>query len=271
MTTKRSPRFKWLVSLLVFVVLETISLMMISESSFFQQLKISGVYMSVRGSLARAGTGIKYYFHLKDVNTDLSRENAILLAELEKYRALGINTDTLEIQYQYIPATIVANSTNSTQNFIIIDKGRRDGIEKDMGVVSPMGVAGVVSEVSERYAYVISMLNINQSISARIGREGAFGPMLWDGKSAGRALLTDIPQHIEFAVGDTIYTSGFSTIFPPQIPIGRAGKSKTVRGTHKEVEVELLQDFKTLKYVRVVKNINRDELDSLLTGNETRR
>ena len=270
MTNKRSPRFQWLVSLLIFILLETISLIMISESSFFQQLKISGAYMSVRGTLARAGTEIKYYFNLADVNSTLAKENEMLLAELEKYRSTGISSDTLEAQYNYIPATIIANSTNNTQNFIILDKGRRDGIEKDMGVVSPSGVVGVVSKVSERFAYVISMLNINHSVSARIGSDGAFGPMFWDGKSAKRAILTDIPQHIEFNVGDTVFTSGFSTIFPPQIPIGSAGKSKTVRGTHKEIEVELFQDFKTLKFVRVIKNVNKVELDSLMTNNAAR-
>lgn len=269
MTTKRSPRFRWLVSLLLFIVLETISLIMISESSFVQQLKINGAYMSVRGALAQAGSDIKYYFNLREVNADLSAENGTLLAELERYRASYICKDTAEVKYNYIPASIVANSTNNKQNFIIIDKGRRDGVKEDMGVVSPLGVAGVVSRVSEKYSYVISLLNVNQSISARIGKSGAFGPLFWDGKSASKAILADIPQHINISIGDTIYTSGYSTIFPPEIPIGTAGKSKIVRGTHKEIEVNLFQNFRTLKYVRVVKNRDKEELDNLIINDET--
>jgi len=270
MTQKRSPRFQWLVSLLLFLVLEGFSLIMISENSFFQHLKISGAYMAVRGSLSKTGSEIRYFFNLRDVNRELEKENQRLLSSLESFRGSGAEADTSEAQYIYIPARIVANSTNNKQNFIIIDKGSRDGVKEDMGVISPLGVAGVISKVSERYSYVISLLNINQSISARIGREGAFGPMVWDGKSAQRALLTDIPQHIRFTVGDTIFTSGFSTIFPENIPLGTAGKSKILRGTHKEIQVRLFQDFKSLRYVRVVINRHKEELDSLIQKDETR-
>lgn len=270
MVQKRSPRFQWLVSLLVFIVLETISLIMISESSFFQHLKISGAYMSVRGVLSRTGSDIKYFLSLRDVNSELAMENEKLMSMLESYRYLGVPADTAETKYDYIPAKIISHSTNNKQNYIIIDKGSRDGVKEDMGIVSPMGIAGVVSKVSDRYSYVISLLNINQSISARIGREGAFGPMIWDGRSAQRALLTDIPQHIKFAIGDTIYTSGFSTIFPENIPVGTAGKSRIIRGTHREIQVRLFQDFKTLRYVRVVINRHREELDNLIIKNETR-
>ncbi|OJV22271.1 MAG: hypothetical protein BGO30_11190 [Bacteroidetes bacterium 41-46] len=270
MTKKRSPRFQWLVSLLVFIVLQTISIIMISESSFFQQLKISGAYMSIRGALSKSGAEIKYYFSLRDVNRELAAENEALLAELEKLRETDCSRDTSEAKYTYISAQIVANSTNNKQNFIIIDKGRRDGVEEDMGVVSPNGIVGVVSKVSDRYSYIISLLNINQSVSARIGREGAFGPLFWSGRDASRAVLTDIPQHIRVTVGDTIFTSGYSTIFPPDIPIGTAGRYKIIRGTHKEIQVRFFQDFKTLKFVRVVKSRDKQELDNLINSNEAR-
>ena len=152
MTQKRSPRFQWLVSLLLFLVLEGFSLIMISENSFFQHLKISGAYMAVRGSLSKTGSEIRYFFNLRDVNRELEKENQRLLSSLESFRGSGAEADTSEAQYIYIPARIVANSTNNKQNFIIIDKGSRDGVKEDMGVISPLGVAGVIIKVSNRYS-----------------------------------------------------------------------------------------------------------------------
>jgi len=158
---------------------------MISNDSFFQQVKIGGVYMGIRGSFSKAGSEMKYFVNLKKVNEELNSENEALLA-----------VDSVKPQFTYISAKIVSNGTNNKHNFIIIDKGRDSGVEEDMGVVSPNGVVGVVSSVSDSYSYVISMLNINQSVSAKIGTSGAFGPLIWDGKRADYALLTEIPQHM---------------------------------------------------------------------------
>ena len=97
--------------------------------------------MAVRGSLSKTSSQIKYFFSLRDVNRELEKENQRLLSSLESFRNAGTSADTSEAQYIYIPARIVANSTNIKQNFIIIDKGSRDGVKEDMGVISPQGVA----------------------------------------------------------------------------------------------------------------------------------
>lgn len=290
MAKKRSPNLDRLIALLLFIVLEVFSLVMISNSSFFQQIKIGGIYMDIRGSLSKAVADAKYYTSLRDVNRALAEENLRLQTDLERYRAfaeltenaadtiaadsvrgVGINIPDSLAQFEYIPARIVANSTNNKHNYLIINRGSRSGIRKDMGVVSPGGVVGIVSQVSERYAYVISLLNINQSVSAKIGKSGAFGPLIWDGKDAKTAVLTEIPQHIKFMVGDTVYTSGFSTLFPENIPIGTAGKSKIIRGTHHEIRVRLFQDFRTVRFVRVVSNKHSRELNELSRQYETGR
>jgi len=282
---KRSPNLDRLYALLLFIVLEIVALLMISNDSFFQQVKIGGVYMGIRGSFSKAGSEMKYFVNLKKVNEELNSENEALLAEIERYKRYVEITDTTDTsgisfvpaavdsvkpQFTYISAKIVSNGTNNKHNFIIIDKGRGSGIEEDMGVVSPNGVVGVVSSVSDSYAYVISMLNINQSVSAKIGTSGAFGPLIWDGKRADYALLTEIPQHIRFTVGDTIYTSGFSTLFPENIPIGTIRKSKIIKGTHHEIKVKLFEEFRTLKFVRVVKNHNKNEIKGISNPDESK-
>lgn len=280
---KRSPNLDRLYTLLLFIVLEILALMMISNDSLFQQIKIGGVYMGIRGSFSKIGSDIKYYANLKNVNEQLNSENEALLAEIERYRsyvdrtdttdssgliAVPVEVDTVKPQFTYIPAKIVSNGTNEKHNFIIISKGSDSGIEPDMGVISPRGVVGVVSKVSDRYAYVISTLNINQSVSAKIGRTGAFGPLVWEGKRADYALLTEIPQHIRFAVGDTVYTSGYSTLFPENIPIGTIRKSRIIKGTHHEIKVKLFEEFRTLKFVRVVVNHDKNEIKGISNPDE---
>ena len=106
-------------------------------------------------------------------------------------------------------------------------------------------------------------MNPEISISARLGSEGAVGPLTWDGVSTRGAVLKEIPLQYKFQKGDTVFTSGFSAIFPPDIPIGTTGDAKIVNGATNEIKVNLFQDFSTLKYVVVVENIGREEIMSL--------
>ncbi|MEN6618075.1 MAG: rod shape-determining protein MreC [Rikenellaceae bacterium] len=261
----------------LFLLLEVAALLMMANSSIFQQVKISGVLMQIHGRFLKAGTHVKYYFSLKNVNEQLAQENSRLLNQLAKYQTqlLILKADSVAFKslsdssdFSYIPAKIIGNSTNKRQNYILIDKGRKDGVGEDMGVVSPNGVVGIVSAVSDNYAYIISILNINQGVSAKISRSGAFGPLIWDGKSPDYALLTEIPQHIKLQVGDSIVTSGFSAIFPPDIPLGTIRKSKIIMGTHHEIQVKLFQDFRTLQFVNVVVNSHKEEIDTISTSYE---
>ena len=101
------------------------------------------------------------------------------------------------------------------------------------------------------------------SISSRIGRLGSVGPMEWDGRSRNRAILKEIPHHVEFSEGDTVYTSGYSSIFPPDIPLGVINKSRIVNGSTYEIEVNLFEDFGALRYVTIVDNAAQEEMTKL--------
>ena len=101
-------------------------------------------------------------------------------------------------------------------------------------------------------------------MSAKIGKSGTFGPLSWNPSHPGKALLTEIPQHLEISPNDTIYTSGYSSFYPPNIPIGVVENSRLVNGVHLNVDVRLLQDFRSINHVMVVKNNNREELKNLI-------
>lgn len=274
----KSPVIRGLATLLLFFALEGVSLFFIARDSLFQKVKITGLFMQVKGSISGFTSDIRYFTGLRKVNEVLQEENILLKNQVEALSASLRERDSMQVvpatdanpEYHYIPARIISNSTNKLQNFIILDKGNKHGVEKDMGVVSPRGVVGVVSEVTENYSYVISFLNTTQSVSAKISPSGAFGPLLWEGKRTDYATLTEIPHHIKFMVGDTVYTSGYSTIFPANIPIGTARKSTLKSGTHHRIQVKLFQDFSTLHFVKIVAHYNRKELESILPENYSR-
>jgi rod shape-determining protein MreC len=274
----KSPVIRGLATLLLFFALEGVSLFFIARDSLFQKVKITGLFMQVKGSISGFTSDIRYFTGLRKVNEVLQEENILLKNQVEALSASLRERDSMQVvpatdanpEYHYIPARIISNSTNKLQNFIILDKGKKHGVEKDMGVVSPRGVVGVVSEVTENYSYVISFLNTTQSVSAKISPSGAFGPLLWEGKRTDYATLTEIPHHIKFMVGDTVYTSGYSTIFPANIPIGTARKSTLKSGTHHRIQVKLFQDFSTLHFVKIVAHYNRKELESILPENYSR-
>ena len=131
------------------------------------------------------------------------------------------------------------------------------------GIITGKGAIGVIDAVSDNYAYARSFKNHGMNISARLGRDGAVGPVSWDGYSNDGALLREIPHHVEFSPGDTVYTSGYSSIFPPDIPIGTAGESEIVNGSTYEIKVRMFEDFGALRYVTVVENLGKDEIQRL--------
>jgi rod shape-determining protein MreC len=273
----RSPILRGLATIILFLTLEVVSILFIANDSVFQRVKIGGALMYFKSGVSSATSNVRYYFGLRETNEVLLRENQRLREQLSIYKTKAEMADTLEgfssvtPDFTYIPAKIISNSTNKLNNFIIINRGRKHGVQKDMGVISPEGVVGVVSSVSDNYSYIISFLNINQSVSARIEPSGAFGPLVWEGRSSDYATLTEVPYHIRVSVGDTVFTSGFSTLYPPNVPLGTIRRSTIIMGSHHNFQVRLFQNFNSLRYVSVVVNNKKNELNQFLKENEAKR
>ena len=266
---REKPIVAGIVSLAVFLLLETAALLMLTHNGTLQRLAVTRVSHGFMAKTWGTSQRIRHYFSLARTNDELALENHRLL---ERLRAAGIAEDAALLDslpatapdgFRFTPAKIIKSGTNSQHNYILIDKGSEDGIVQNAGIITAKGVVGIVDAVSRHYAYAISFLNTELNISARIGEGGAVGPLSWDGRSTDRALLKEIPLHYKFAPGDTVYTSGYSTIFPPDIPLGVAGESSVLNGATNEIRITLFQDFTTLKYVTVVENLHREELESL--------
>lgn len=266
--SKRSPFISFLLVVLSFLVLEGICFLLVSNNGIIQRYRLMEGVRRVQSSFWRNGENIRYYFSLKEANDHLVQDNLILFQEAEKYKALyGSKVDSTiygaEEGFLYKQAKVVRNSTDRQHNYIIIDKGSNDGVKEDMGVITPYGVVGYVHSVGKRFSMVVSFLDIDQSISAIIKSNGTFGPLRWNGKNIKKAILHEIPLHTSVTPGDTIITSGYSAIYPADIPLGTIESAKLIDGINYDVTVKLFLDYSSLHYVFLVKNINAEELSEL--------
>ena len=268
---RKSSLIFHLINAAIFIALEIAALSMLRNNAPLQNTWMAKGGQAVMGSLWGMTQNIGDYFSLRQVNDSLAMENFQLrsrLADLEEFisdslRVSRIPADGIAKGYRYIPATISKISNNTQHNYIIIAKGSDDGIVKGAGVITGEGAIGVIDGVSRHYSYARSFQNHGMSISARVGRTGISGPMVWDGIHSNGALLQEIPLHMDVAVGDTIFTSGFSSIFPPDIPLGIAGESRIVNGSTSEIKIRLFEDFSALRYVTIVENLGRKEIKEL--------
>lgn len=209
---------------------------------------------------------IKDYFSLRRANEELAEENFELRTRLAEYGHIADSnaqedlSDHIVGDFRYIPAEIKKISNNTQHNYMIIGRGSDDGVTIGSGVITGKGAIGVIDAVSSSYSYARSFRNHEMNISARLGREGSVGPVIWDGKSRNGAILKEIPHHVEFEPGDTVFTSGYSSIFPPDIPLGTTGDSRIVNGATYEIEVKLFEDFGALRYVTIVENLGKYEI-----------
>lgn len=260
-----------LINAAIFIVLEVAALNMLRNNSTLQDTWFAKGGQAVMGSVWGCTQDIRDYFSLRDRNDRLAQENFELtarLAELEEFisdslRTSRLPSDGISGGYRYIPATIEKISNNTQHNYIIISKGSDHGVVKGAGIITRNGAIGVIDAVSDNFSYARSFKNHDMSISARLGKKGAAGPLVWDGIHSNGAVLKEIPHHMEFSPGDTVYTSGYSSIFPPDIPLGITGDSRVVNGATYEIEVALFEDYSALRYVTIVENINKEEIRSL--------
>jgi len=264
---KRSGLIRSFISIFVFILLECVSIVMITNDSIVQRYKIMGIIRNYQTFFWQQKEDVKYYFNLSKINDQLVTENTDLKKKITKYEGYLSNRDSILLSdcadYSYLPATIVKNSINKQHNYIIINKGSSSGVKKGMGVITDSGVVGVVNSVSNNLSYVISFLNTSQSVSGKIAKTNHFGPMLWKGTTISTAVLTKIPIHTKVNIGDTIVTSGYSAIFPAEIPLGIIKSTKTVYGISQDIDVSMFQDFRSLRFVNVVINRKMGEITEL--------
>ena len=260
--------YHWLMLLL----LEVASGVMLFQYNSYQGSVWFSSANAVVGTVNRLDAQVRSFFSLVRNNEELTLRNFYLERQVTQLRRLygdaTKDTTVLERQeveflsrYKLIPAKVVSNTLDKANNLITIDKGRADGVEKDMGVACGTGVVGVVYMASSHYSVVIPVLNVRSSrISCAIRGRGYFGYLQWYGGDPAVAYVEDIPRHARFKRGDWVETSGYSAIFPPGILVGKIEKIfNSADGLSYRLKVRLTTDFGCLRDVVVISDSNIGE------------
>ena len=249
---------------LLFLLLETIAFIFIVQNSQYQRSKIVGLNRQVSGFIYSKVNGSREYLSLREANRKLAEENMELRNRLDRISlrldSTIILTEFIEpYYYQYVPCRVVQNSVYKQYNYITIDKGRKQGVFRDMGVISDEGLVGIVQESSGNFSTVIPVINRDFRLSVKLKSNNYAGILQWEGGSPRYAVLNEIPFHVDVAEHDTVVTSGFSAIFPEGIKVGTIDSYSLERGNFYDIKVKLSTDFQRLFYVNVIRNYRQDE------------
>jgi rod shape-determining protein MreC len=255
---------------LFFLLLELIALTLIFNNLNFHKSKFVNSANSVTGGLYKTLSNSTEYLNLSSENKILSEENTRLKNLLEKNISINLMIDSTVVdsikyhqKYTYTNAKIINNNYSKQFNLLTINKGKSQKIDKEMAVINSKGIIGITENTSSNYTRVQSILSKNSSINARIKGNTFYGTLKWDGIDYNTVQLHDIPRQAPIKIGDTIETGGKSTIFPEGIPIGTILKINSGNTANNKVDVLLFNDMSNLRYVYVIKNLEKEEIKSL--------
>jgi len=271
----------------VYLILLLFSLSLIFNSNYFHRSKVIILLNNISSFSSENFDYINEYFELKDINLDLTKENLFLKNQLEKVKQYS-NLDSLKnTNFTFRNAKVISNNLSSFKNHLIINKGVRHGLKNEMGVINSTGIVGIINRTSKNYSSVMSVLNIDTKINAKVKRTSHFGTLEWNGRRTSYLVLNDIPETANIKVGDSIITGGMSLIFPEGINIGVVSEiinqnkiSDTVvrfKGNINEanyldfefkenyltVKVKLHTDMNNLNNVYVIESLNRKEFQKI--------
>lgn len=230
---------------------------------------------SISSAVYKTTNNVTSYFSLREINEDLQHRNSDLELEIYKLKEVirdyqeQVYADTMTVdsaltRYQFLIAHVINNSINRSHNYITIEKGRLDGVEPEMGVMDQNGIVGIVNVVGDHTARLISVLNPYLRLSCKVKGEDQVGSLVWDGRDPDEAILEELPKHAKFVKGDTIVTSGYSSVFPEGVPVGTIiTGSRDREDNFYTLRIKLFTDFSTLSTVRVIRDKMKDELTTV--------
>ena len=255
---------------ILLLVIEGLALVLIFNSGFYHRFLNVAFSNRLVGSIQQVTGEVSSYIGLREKNRLLTESNAQLeiqylqlkqqmdFALADTIKPLTFLRDSTEAipEMQFLTARVVSSTINRGHNLIVINRGAEAGMKKDMGVMSARGVVGIVSSVSQGYSVVVPLINPSLKLSCKLKRTNHFGYLTWDSPGSVTSRLTDLPSHVRVNVGDTIVTSGYSSVFPPNLYVGRVDSSYQVRDGvalgNGNIPVALGADFGTLDFVYIV-------------------
>ncbi len=254
-------------SFFLFLAFELFALYLVVNFNQTQQSIYINASNRISGTLLEKQDQISDYFNLESINESLNRENTYLLNKLQSGR-FGLNKNNTS-SHTFHDAKVISNQIDGRYNRFLVNKGRASGFKNGMGVTSGQFPVGIIYQCTNRYCSAISLLNINLNLSTKIKGKNYFGMLIWQPVNPRISVLEHIPAYAEVSVGDTVVTSGYSTVFPPDLPVGIVEHVRTPKGSNShEIDVALFVDMGRLDHVQVIENTHQPELDSLLKVSE---
>lgn len=264
----------------LFLLLEVISFVLLFQFNSYQGSVWFSSANVVSGKVYETSSEVESFFALSQVNEQLTQRNVLLEQQVKalQEKLTSVTQDSSYLRnnqyqylagYKYIPAKVVSNSVDKYNNLITLDKGSADGVKKDMGVACGNGIVGIVFMTSEHYSIVIPVLNSQSNISCTIKGRGYFGYLHWKGGDASMAYVDDVPRHARFKLYDTIVTSGYSSVFPPGMLVGKIlHVYNSSDGLSYRLKIKLSTDFASLRDVCVIDNSVMNERLELLRASQ---
>lgn len=261
---------------LVFLLLESLAFILLNNNNHYQHSRILNTNREITGWIFDKVDGSREYLSLKKNNEVLVRENTALRNKLAapapidtvRLQALAeyspVDTSRLQSKdslgiYHFASARIVHSSVYKQYNYLTINKGRKQGVSRDMAVLGEEGIIGIILESSANFSTVLPIINREFRLSAKIAKNNFAGIIQWDGNSPQYAILNEIPYHADVQIGDTVVTSGFSAIFPEGLHVGTISEFSLVERNFYEIYIDLGTNFSTLFHVNVIKNFLQEE------------
>ena len=261
---------------LFFVVVQIIALYILFHYNKFHEAAFMGVANEVTGNVNTRYNNIETYFSLKKTNESLARENEELRNKLKqnfesadtsrRFVTDSMPSDTLGTIRKWVfrSAKVVNNSVTSNNNYLTIHRGSDQGVQVNMGVISPNGVAGSVVFVSSNFSVVMSVLNSQTKVSAKVKKTGEIGQVSWDGKDPGYVTMTNLDKSVQLAKGDSIVTSSYSDRFPQGILVGTVAEITADQSSNfYTLKLKTATNFYSVEYVQVVGNLQKEEQKKL--------
>ncbi|MDR1876226.1 MAG: rod shape-determining protein MreC [Flavobacteriaceae bacterium] len=256
---------------LLFLFLQILALFFTFNRNLYHNSLIERKIVSFKGLVDDKISNVTHYFNLKQENERLLEENKqyrnMFLGKTQKIKPeffAMLDSTRYQQKYYYTTAEIISNSITRSDNYLIIDRGTAQGVDAEMGVVTSTGVVGMVINSTKNYSKVMSILNKNARINARLKSSKYYGTLVWEGEDPRIMRLSDIPKYVGVKIGDTIETDGKSRIYPEGILIGRVS-SKIIdeESGNWNIAVELFQDMGNIQKVYVVDKLDKTEIKSL--------
>ncbi len=265
-------------NLILFLIVESVCIVLMARTNTIQGDSIMSSANVFLGTIYQKQNDVAYYFALRRMNDSLLQENARLQDQIMSYKSVDTLHDWIQThevkpedttvqvvrfaRYEYKTARVINNSIGKADNYMTINRGKKDGIRRNMAVVSGNGVAGRVVHVSNNFASVRSVLSTNLQVSAKL-KNNTFGVVTWGGKNPNELVMKDIPQQIQVNIDDSIYTTSYS-IFPPDVLIGTVARKEVIKKNSLQLlYIRPATNFNTIQYVYVVGNELMDEKQNL--------